>query len=39
MINSDYQVKISNELISEFSGKDGNLTYWVALEKSSKYGE
>lgn len=39
MINTDYLVKISNELISEFSGKDGNLTYWVALEKSSKYGE
>ena len=39
MINSDYQVKISKQLISEFSSKDGSLTYWVALEKSSKYGE
>ena len=39
MINGDYQVKISKQLISEFTSKDGNLKYWVALEKSSKYGE
>lgn len=39
MINGDYQVKISKQLISEFTSKNGNLKYWVALEKSSRYGE
>lgn len=39
MISNDYQVKISSKLISEFTSSDGNLKYWVALEKSSKHGE
>lgn len=39
MINNDYEVKISNKLISKFSNPDNTLTYWVALEKTSKYGE
>lgn len=33
MISNDYQVKISSKLISEFTSSDGNLKYWVALEK------
>lgn len=39
MISDDYQVKISSKLISEFSNSSDNLKYWVALEKSSTYGE
>jgi hypothetical protein len=39
MVQDVYQVKISSKLISEFKGKNSNVTYWVALEKSSTYGE
>ena len=39
MVSDTYQVKISSKLISEFTSSDGNLKYWVALEKSSKHGE
>lgn len=39
MVSDDYQVKISSKLISEFTNSDETLKYWVALEKSSKYGE
>lgn len=39
MIPSDYKVEISSKLISQFTSKDEkmDLTYWVALEKSSTY--
>tara|TARA_B100000424_G_C22872964_1_gene464880 strand:+ start:394 stop:1068 length:675 start_codon:yes stop_codon:yes gene_type:complete len=39
MVSDDYKVKISKKLISEFTNEASNLTYWIALEKSSKYGE
>jgi hypothetical protein len=39
MVSDDYKVKISSKLISEFSNSDATLKYWVALEKSSTYGE
>jgi len=39
MIPGDYKVSISKQLISEFVSSDGNITYWLALEKSSEYGE
>lgn len=39
MIADDYQVNISSKLISEFKSANSELVYWVALEKSSKYGE
>lgn len=39
MIAGDYNVSISSKLISEFKSTDNDLTYWVALEKSSTYGE
>ncbi len=39
MVNDDYQVKISNKLISQFTSSDSKIVYWVALEKSSTYGE
>jgi hypothetical protein len=34
----DYHVEISSKLISHFVNKESNVEYWVALEKSSKYG-
>lgn len=37
MIPSDYEVGISSSLISQFTSTDMDLTYWVALEKSSTY--
>jgi hypothetical protein len=39
MIDGDYDVEISSKLLSRFVNKELNLSYWVALEKSSKYGE
>ena len=39
LVNDDYQVKVSNKLISQFTSSNGNIVYWVALEKSSMYGE
>lgn len=39
MIADDYQVNISSKLISEFKSTNSELVYWVALEKSSTYGE
>ena len=39
MVPDTYEVKISSKLISQFTNEGGDLTYWVALEKSSKYGE
>lgn len=39
MIAGDYNVSISSKLISEFKNTDNDLTYWVALEKTSTYGE
>lgn len=39
MIPDTYQVKISSKLISEFTGENTNTTYWIALEKTSTYGE
>lgn len=39
MVSDNYNVKISSKLISQFTNESGDLTYWVALEKSSTYGE
>lgn len=39
MVSDDYKVKISKKLISQFTNEAGNLTYWIALEKSSKHGD
>ena len=39
LVDADYHVKISSALISEFKVKgDMDITYYIALEKSSKYG-
>jgi len=34
----DYQVEISSKLISRFAHKEMNVSYWIALEKTSNYG-
>ena len=39
MIPGSYNVKISSKLISQFSKEDSSVVYWIALEKSSTYGE
>jgi hypothetical protein len=38
MIPGDYNVQLSSKLISQFDKTDEDLTYWIALEKQSKYG-
>ena len=38
MLPGDYDVQISSKLISQFSNKDINVKYWIALEKSSTFG-
>lgn len=37
LISGDYQIKLSSKLISEWKLKSSELTYWLALEKSSKF--
>jgi len=37
ILPGDYDVSISNKLISNFSHKEYNLDYWIALEKTSNY--
>jgi hypothetical protein len=37
ILPGDYDVSISNKLISNFSHKEYNLDYWIALEKTSSY--
>ena len=39
IISGDYHVAISSKLISEFSNNELGVSYWIALEKSSTYGE
>lgn len=39
MVQDTYEVTISKKLISQFAGIDNKVQYWVALEKSSTYGE
>lgn len=39
MLQTNYQVKISSKLISEFTSEDQSIKYWIALEKTSTYGE
>ena len=39
MIEGDYDVAISSSLISHFINKQTKIEYWVALEKTSTYGD
>ena len=36
-IPGDYQVDITEKVVSQFTSKSGGVKYWVALEASSKY--
>ena len=38
ILPGDYDVEISSKLITQFKNKEIQLTYWIALEKSSTYG-
>lgn len=39
ILPGDYDIEISQKLISQFTHKGHNVQYWIALEKSSTYGE
>ncbi len=39
MLPGDYDVKITDKVISQFKKVNDELTYWIALESDSKYGE
>ena len=39
LLRGDYNVKISSKAISQFTHNDIDLTYWIALEPDSSYGE
>ena len=39
MVEGDYRVDISSKLISHFVNESNGIQYWVALEKTSTYGE
>ncbi|MAI05340.1 MAG: hypothetical protein CMA07_06475 [Euryarchaeota archaeon] len=39
VVNEDFEVNISKKLISQFKSKQSELEYFIALEKTSKYGE
>ncbi len=38
ILPGDYEVEISSKLITQFKNKDIDVTYWIALEKTSKFG-
>ena len=38
MLPGDYDVKITDKVISQFKRVNDELTYWIALESDSKYG-
>jgi len=38
MLPGDYEVQISSKLITQFKNTEVNVTYWIALEKSSTFG-
>jgi hypothetical protein len=39
VLPGDYQVDISSKLISHFTSTESGVEYWIALEKTSSYGE
>ena len=38
ILPGDYDVEISSKLITQFSHKEQDVQYWIALEKTSTYG-
>jgi hypothetical protein len=39
ILPGDYNVSLSSKLMSKFSHKEKDIQYWIALEKTSTYGE
>ena len=39
ILPGDYEVKLSRKLITEFKHKELNVRYWIAVEKTSRFGE
>ena len=39
VLAGDYDVEISSKLISKFTNTASSINYWIALEKTSTYGE
>jgi hypothetical protein len=39
ILAGDYDVEISSKLISKFTNSANSMNYWIALEKTSTYGE
>ena len=39
LLGGDYEVAVSSRLISHFKNTSSNIEYFIALEKSSTYGE
>lgn len=39
LLTGDYEVQVSSKLISHFKNQDTNVEYYIALEKSSTFGE
>src|SRR5210317_967165 len=39
ILPGDYDVHISSKLITQFKNKEVDVTYWIALEKTSTFGE
>lgn len=38
ILPGDYDVQLSSKLITQFKNREVNVTYWIALEKSSTFG-
>tara|TARA_Y100000114_G_C11676246_1_gene286340 strand:- start:88 stop:765 length:678 start_codon:yes stop_codon:yes gene_type:complete len=38
ILPGDYEVELSSKLITQFKNKEVNVTYWIALEKTSTFG-
>ena len=38
ILPGDYDVQLSSKLITQFKNREVNVTYWIALEKSSAFG-
>jgi hypothetical protein len=39
LIPGSYDVQVGSKVITKFTSKNLNLTYWIALESGSKTGE
>ena len=38
ILPGDYDIQLSSKLIAQFKNREVNVTYWIALENSSKFG-